>query len=86
MSQGDVENGWKLVRARVEYTEMPPALCGIPLWNGEEKVDSLLVWWREGAGIGGEVMRLIFIPKLYKKTKIVGVAPSLFLNIMSSST
>lgn len=69
---GDMD-GWKLLATRRHLTEKPRLIQSLPTWDGQSDIDHLLVWWLEGAGIGGEVMRLVFLPQLLAKVKHIGI-------------
>ncbi len=73
LTEGDFDNGWRLLRSRVELAPLPGAIQGLQPWNGKDHVRGLVVWWPAGAGIGGEVMRLIFIECLLPFTDKLAV-------------
>ncbi len=69
---GDID-GWRLFSVRRKMVKLPSLIQNLKTWDGHSPVENLLIWWPEGAGIGGEIMRLIFLPNILIKAKKVGI-------------
>lgn len=67
-------DGWRLFSVRRNILkQLPPLIQNLKTWDGHSPVENLLIWWPEGASIGGEIMRLVFLPDIFKRVKNVGL-------------